>query len=621
MAMAGLAGCSGQNPNDPSVGTDDPNGKRATTLSMRAPISWTPKTANINPFATQGDIEYWMEYMWWESLTYPNAVGEPAMWLAKDISLEGGGCKAVITLKEDYTWWDGSPVTAKDVWTTAVINDYITHGGPDKAGDSWKVNGEYEIVHNLSGPANPSIQKTSADYLNLVAKNDYFQSWIDKLEDADGKKAVEKVVTNLKKDKITLADLTEKGLGCGLWKPTSYDPTQAVHEKHSDHPRADWTSLEKFTWELVEDDQKAIQEMGASTFDMGDKLLKQAKENDETEVFSEFITPGMPKLAMNFKNKHLARRPVRRAIAYLIDHEELVQVIKTKQGQPYQPHNNVTGLSSILYDEWLPEEYRGKLIDYGVDAQPEKAKKTLENAGYTKDGDVWVGPDGDPIKGLKYLTPPWSIYETIGKYVSPKLKQFGIKNKLTIPSSSGFWKSWDETFDFDMCNWFSNAPHPASAFTIDGAQGLGKYLELYKPNKNNGSSCAVDRSVPELTQKRSNKLNHPLRPQFPKTVGSMEIEGEGQTLYPIKWNNIMTQTQKQSEVKDLAQKLVWFHNWQVPHIEFYEETRTFWGKTGVFDFPKPDKQDDHPNAKETMSEHRLAAIEFLMKGHIDAKTG
>jgi peptide/nickel transport system substrate-binding protein len=621
-AMAGLAGCSGGDSGEPTVADEKTNGNTAqggngNTLSIRAPVSWTPKSANINPFATQGNIEYWMQYMWWESLSYPNAVGKPIKWLAKDISLKNGGCKVVITLDENYTWWDGTPVTAKDVWTTAIIEDYKTVGGPEKADDSWKVTGKYEIVNELSGPANPALQKSS--YLDLVSKHDYFKSWIEKYQDAGGESGVKKVTRELNKHEITLADLTDKGLGCGLWKPVKYNPTKAVHKKHQDHPRANWTNLDTFEWVLVADDQKAIQAMQSGSFDMGDKLLKQAKSN-QMEVFSEFITGGLPKLTMNYRNKHLARREVRQAIAYLIDHKELVQVIKTKQGQPYRPHDNVTGISSILYDEWLPKSFRNKLIDYGAGAQPKKAAQILKSAGYTKNGSVWVGPDGDPIKGLQYLTPPWSIYETIGKYISAKLEEFGIKNKLVIPSSSGFWKTWEETYDFDMCNWFSDSTHPAYAFSTDSVQGLGRYFEFVKNEKRGKKGCTVDRSVPKLTQKRSNKLNHLIRPQFPKTVGAKKLNGKGQTLYPIKWYNIMSQTQDEKEVKDLTEKFVWFYNWQVPHIGFYEETRSFWGKTDMFDFPQPNKTDNHPNAKATMPEHRTSAMEFLTKGHIDART-
>jgi peptide/nickel transport system substrate-binding protein len=620
--MAGLAGCSGEDPSEPTVGDNkaDNNlaqgGSSGTTLSIRAPVSWTPKNANINPFATQGNIEYWMQYMWWESLSYPNSIGKPIKWLAKDISLENGGCTVVITLKDNYTWWDGTPVTAKDVWTTQIIDDYQIHGGPDQTDDSWEVTGEYEIVHELSGPANPALEKSS--YLSLVSKHDYFRSWIEKFRDAGSKNAIKRVSKELSKHEITLADLTDKGLGCGLWKPVQYDPTQAVHKKHQDHPRADWTNLDTFRWELIADDQKAIQAMQADRFDMGDKLLKQAKSNNKTEVFSEFITAGLPKLTINFRNKHLARREVRQAIAYLIDHRELVKVIKAKQGQPYRPHDNVTGISSILYDEWLPRRFREKLIDYGTDAQPKKATQTLKSAGYTKNSDVWVGPDGDPIKGLQYLTPPWSIYETIGTYISPKLEEFGIKNKLVIPSSSGFWNTWDETYDFDMCNWFSDSSHPAYAFSTESAQGLGKYFKVVNEKKR--KSCTVNRSTPELTQKRSNKLNHPIRPQFPKKVGARKLNGNGQTLYPVKWYNIMSQTQDQKEVKDLTEKLVWFYNWQVPHIGFYEETRSYWGKTDKFNFPQPGKSDNHPSAKATITEHKTSAMEFLTKGHIDAQT-
>ncbi len=639
-ASVGLAGCSGSDPDDSSVltttegdtqttsGTDggdstseeSSGGTPVTTeITVRKPVSWTPSDANVNPFSTQSDFEYWAEYMWWESLVYPNATGEPMWWLADDIRLEGGGCNVVIDLKEDYTWWDGTPVTADDVYTAQMISTYQEYGGPDQTDNEWVVEDDYTIRNELAGPANPDIEKS--EYFGLVAKQDYFQSWLDKFEDASGEDAVNSVAQNLNEHKITLEDLRKEGLGCGMWQPTQFDPTEVTHKKYEDHPRADWTNLDTFHWALVADNQKSIQALQSGRFDLGDKMITQVEQNDDLDVFSQFSIGGVPKLAINFENKHLARRPVRRAMAYLVDHEEIVQVIKGSHGQDYNVHRGNMGMSSTLADQWLSDGFRDKLIDYGLKSKPEKAAQVMRDAGYSKNGNRWVGPDGDKVEGLQYLTPPWPIYETVGKYLSPKLKEFGFGNKLIVPSGSSFWKTWTETHKFDMCNWYTYASHPAYAFGTSGVAALGKYSPHKKSSGEPPEGCTVDRATPELKQDHSAKLNHPLRPKFPKKVGKKKLGGaSGQTLYPFKWSSIMTQTQEEQEVRDLTEKFVWFHNYQVPHIGFYEETKTYWGKTDKYDFPKPDEVDGHPQAEATMNEHTTTAMEFFVKGHINAKT-
>ncbi|WP_227378663.1 ABC transporter substrate-binding protein [Haladaptatus halobius] len=623
-AMAGLAGCGGSNPNDPNVtmssnpsNTDGGDGAAVTTeINMRAPVSWQPSQANVNPFTDTKNTEFWMDYMWSESLVYPNSEGTPIYWLADDISLKAGGCEVHIKLNEDYTWWDGTPVTAKDVRTTNLLYDYKDYMGPDQTDDSWEVVDKYTVKNVLAGPANPSLKKST--YYSVIAKHDYFKSWLEKYKDAGGDSAIKKVTKNLQEDTITLQDLKDKGLGCGMWKPAQLSPTMASHTKYKDHPRADWTNLETFNWRLISEKQKAIQALNTGKLDIGDKTITQAQSNDRVEVFNRFGTSSIVKLAMNWNNEHLARRPVRRAIAYLLDHDELVKVLKTTQGLNYKSRDTVNGLSSKQADKWLGKSFQNDLISYGRKSKSEKAKKVLQDAGYSKNGGVWVGPDGSKVNNLTYLTPPWNIYETIGKYVSPKLDKFGFKNKLIIPSSSGFWQRWTETHDFDMVNWYSNTSHPGNAFTTASVGGIGKYDEIAAALESS-DDCKVNRTTPELAQPRSKKLNHPIRPKYPKKVGTMGSGGAKQTFYPIKWNNIMTQTQSADEVKKFSKKFAWYMNWQVPHIGFYDETRAYWGNTSKFNFPT-NKADNHPQGEATKSEHLTNAIEFLMKGHISAKT-
>ncbi|KTG11467.1 ABC transporter substrate-binding protein [Haloprofundus marisrubri] len=637
-AISGIAGCgSGQNPNETPVtaegdGTSSSDSSSTnsdsssqggdpvtTTMSMRAPVSWTPKNSNINPFATQGDIEYWMEYMWWESPVYPNAVGETMYWVADEINVVDGGCAVEIKLRDDYTWWDGSPVTAQDYYTTKLLQDYKENGGPDQTDDSWELVDDYTVKNILSGPANPSTKKS--EYYTPIARHSYFKSWLEKFQDAGNENGIKEVANELNTHKITLQDVVDNDLGAGLWKPTQMDPTQVVHKKYQDHPRADWTNLDTFHWRLISEKQKAIQALRAGQLDYGDKTVNQALQSNSLEEFSNFSIGGMPKLTMNFNNEHLARRPVRRAIAYLVDSEEVVKVIKSSHGIEYGVHEDVIGMSKGLSNQWLDDSFLSNLINYGTKSQPEKAKETLEAAGYSKQGGVWADENGSKIEGLKYLTPPWNIYKTVGKYFSPKLNEFGIDNKLIIPSSSGFWKRWSETFDFDLANWFTYASHPAYAYSCTGARGIGIYRDYVEQSESSsGGSCQVDRSAPTLTRDTSEKLGHKIRPQFPSEVGSMEMSGSGQTLEPIKWNNIMTQTQSREEVVDLTKKLAWFMNWQVPHVGFYDEVKTYWGNTNKFNFPVPGEPGDYPNAERVLPEHKTTAMEFFMKGLISAKT-
>lgn len=591
--------------------TEASGGEPVTTeLSSHMP-SWKPSDHNVNIYSPPGGGPAFLNYLWWEPTLYRNANGAFCYYTVDEVAMESA-CDVRIKFNDQHTWWDGTPVTARDLYVQHQINQYQQYGDPADAPNQWELVDDYTIKETRSAPINPTIRRSAMVQSPVTTKADFYQKYLERYRDASTEKEVEQVTTDLTELQVSVQQAVDEGLGNGMWIPTDWDPQRVIHKKYSDHPRADWTNLDTWRWELVSGNQKVTQAFKDGVFDMGELNFKLLPKNDNIENIAKFSLPGVPKMSFNFHNKHLARRKVRQAIAYLIDHKELRSVLQSNHGTPYQSHPYIMGMSKRVAENWFDDDYLDSLIDYGATAKIDKAKATMKEAGYTMEGDRWVGPDGDEFSGIRYMTPPWSIYQTIEKYMTSKMEEFGIGTEMLMPNSSNFYKRLNDTYKFDIAHWFHYNTHPAHAFSAGSLRGLDNYRAKAKTVESSGD-CSVARKTPELTGQRSDRLNHPIRPEFPSEVGS---EGSStEKLYPIKWNNVMEQSQSRDEIVELGQKMGWYYNWQVPHIGFYEEVWNYWGNRSEFTF-----RNNHDETDQIKREHLIPNEDaFQMKGHVSAK--
>lgn len=605
-----------------------PSNPVTTEIAHRAPVSWQPGQSNVNPFSQTGNMQYWMEYMWWSGVTYPADgphMGEAITWSVDSVELENNGCEVVLNFNDQYQWWDGTQMTAEDYLTLRTLTSYQTYGQPGEWPVQFELDDDYTFREIHSTPNNPAIQRSS--YLTPVTtRRDYWQSWVEDFDDASSQDQIDTITSELTEYRISMQELVDEGLGNGMWIPQQWDPTEVVLEKFDGHPRASWTNLETDRWKLISENQVAIQAFGDDQLDIGEGLLAQVRQgsNPNIEIFQEFPQGGVPKLTFNFNNEHLAKQKVRQAIGHIINYEELRAIIRSTHGTNYLPYEYNIGMSNSLGRNFLGEDWMSDLIDYGQNSREERAVELMNEAGYTRVGGVWVDSNGNEIEPLDYITPPWPIYQTISRYISPTLEDFGIPNNANFPSGSSFWSNWLDTHDFDMVNWWTNASHPASAYSTGTAAAIGNYvggvgsISGIIGNRNQPEGCEVNRNTPELTADTTERLGMPARPEFPSQVGATDINGNGQTLYPVKWSTILGQTQDDQEIQELSRKLAWWYNWYAPHIGLYEEKWTYWGDTQNYQFPNAGHS--HPPGEGTDAEHYVGAYEFLLNGHVNAKS-
>lgn len=626
-ALAGLAGCTEGTPTPepeepgtepPTDESDDgpgavegtpPSGTPVTTtISKRVGFDWNPNEDIVHNWTPKRNVPWWSYHIWREELEWPTGKHGPVLVALEDVSTRNDGCEVVATFEKGYTWWDGTPVTAADYQTQKLLEQYRTYGSPDAAPNTYEIgDDEYTLVQKRSSPLASSSAKFDFQGF-LRAKDDFHGDWLEMYQDAGGESGVDEVTQQIADTEITLEDFVDEGLGCGLWKPDSWTANEVTHVIHEDHPRASWTNLEELVWKNTPDNQKARQALNNGEFDIGSSLLNTASSSDQVEIFREVPVGGMPKAVFNFRNKHLARRSVRRAIAYLLDHDEARQVAQSAAGRRSENPGVLDGMPDALSKSATSSEFRNSLIDYGYEAKEEEARQAMQDGGYSLENGVWVGPDGDSMTGIRIASPPWPSYIPLAKYVSGRLNEFGIETETFIEPGQGWNRRWRETYAFDIAVYFLNAKIPAQAYHPQSATGLDNY-QAQVADSGGGDGCSVDLSAPELANDFSEKLQHPIRVEFPTEVGSTSMSGDTQTSRPIKWWRELRQVEDPEQIAERTEQFAWFYNWQVPHVPLYEDVWSHWGDTDNYHMP------DGSHA-----EHWFQFPLQHLTGHINART-
>jgi len=517
------------------------------------------------------------------------------------------GCVSTYTLRDDVYWWDGEPITSKDLETQFLLDNYV--GLSSKA----DMEVEFEIVNErtieerrLTSPIVSDLARPSDVFVEY--RDAYWGEWVEKYEDASNSDAFQEVTGELQQLKFGWDTFVEESLGNGLWIPDEWDEISMTLRKNEDHFRSDWTNLESWHIQWRPDSQKRIEAAKNDRVDTG----RVFDQNEITDVRKFGIDGGRSITFRVTDNKHIANRRVRQAIFYLFDHEQILEIIKrtfdSEQEVPMY-HNGMVNATSA---QWLGEDWMEEnLIDYGSTAQPEKARERMETAGYTEESGTWVDSEGDPASGIEMVLPQNDLLSTMAQFLQGKLSEFGIEIDLQTTTWAQYFKIWEDTKEFDVLDSWIAGRHPSQV--MFGPYNLGPSVSqadpqvVEWPESEEGSCEYSEPSVPELHVETSPDWGIPIRDTFPSEFGADEISGEGETLYPAKWHREMQRNPDTERTRELARKIAWYFNWKAFQMEYYNEIWNYTLNTEAFELS------DHA---ETYSRNFINSL----RGHINSKT-
>jgi peptide/nickel transport system substrate-binding protein len=154
---------------------------------------------------------------------------------------------------------------------------------------------------------------------------------------------------------------------------------------------------------------------------------------------------------------HFNDKRVRQALAHAIDREQAGFVSLAESGVGVK---QMSGMSDNFNEIWLEADVIAQLNPYEYDL--DKATALLEEAGWSKDGDRWMDPDGNPAEYELIFPTEWADYAATGTNVAEQLTAFGIQvSARPITFTQIGTDVTDGRFQMAIQVWgASNNPHP-----------------------------------------------------------------------------------------------------------------------------------------------------------------
>jgi len=171
-----------------------------------------------------------------------------------------------------------------------------------------------------------------------------------------------------------------------------------------------------------------------------------------------------PALLMNYGTLGAAfgDKRVRQGLAHAIDRTRNGSISLAESGVGVQ---YMTGMSDNLVPEWVAEGDVGSFNQYELDVA--KAEALLTEAGWTKSGDAWTTPDGQPASFELMFPSEFADWSASGVDLAQQLTDFGIQVEARAITYTQVPIDIDKgNFQLAIHAWGgSNNPHPHFSYT------------------------------------------------------------------------------------------------------------------------------------------------------------
>lgn len=565
-AVTAIAGCSGDSESGESSGEEGGDNSSGTGDETSAGVvdrvqtsdmtNASPSDAQFNPYnPTSKIVDEWATYPLYDRyLRYLPDSDEYVTRIVSDYEFDG----EQVTLEiggHGHTWHDGDPVTAEDIYTQLKLWDYVGQ-------EIWSLLDEIKVIDeqtlrlHTDGKVNEDVLLQNLIWFSGNVKSDVFGEKLKELENAGSDDEESQLVSELIDWRL------EETVGTGPFKFVETNPEALIAERYEDYPWADNINYSGYKALPYNEDSVRVQALqsgelsGVSFFVIDKQTQEQLPENIKRFDVSDF---GGYALHFNHSNTHLQKRKVRQAIAHVINRANIVSNIGG-QAAGNSPSEYPCGvMGGNLFDRVIgePDGYNS----YGPDStNTEKATALLEEAGYQKNGDSWVGPNGKKLS-FELIGPTWNVMATGCETITSQLNRFGINIELSILEPSTYEERY-QTGNYELSyRWWGGGaqrPDPYFSFVLPFSEGNLRKLLNYPE----------ETEVPWPPKEASGT----------KTVNVEDLLTEAATVSGEKSNQKL-------------QELAWIYNQDLPNLCITDRFMTQWHDTSRWNFPEDQNPD------------------------------
>lgn len=575
---AGLAGCfsdsettaTGNENGAGSTGTDG-GGSGLADDTLDYPAGRPATEVQFNRYSL-GNYAHTLQDQLFEQVARGYADGTVRPDLLEGLTVDGK--TLTLTFPENFKWWNGDDVTAEDYYVGLEI-DRLQQPEESTIESNTLVD-DYTIERTFKTAVAPNLMKADVAETFVNTPRSVYREYLTKLQDASNQSDRESVTEELLNMKLTTQQLIDDGLGNGLYEVTGFNSSETTLEKFEDHPYADRTDVPKAR--IVPETTADVDSLAVNNkLDMNpDVLMSESQRGSYPENLQNVYRLDWfrtQKFTFNFKNEHLAKLPVRRAIAHAVDLESMVAAMR-QAGTVGNPPEKQTALRSTIHEKYLGSDFVDSLIDYPTSKDEEGAAELMEQAGYTKENGTWVDPDGEKFT-FTVLTQNNNTQVQATKVFNDQLNAFGLQTEISTVSSSDYYQRL-QTYEADIF-WIW---HVAKALWHPTAYYSNNFYGVEVGDPSSGDTGPTGK---------------PFTTTIPSEVGATEVQGSGQEIQPAALMNELPSSESEEQVKERTRTLVQWFNYALPDLVFVEEDSGYWGDVEDFSMPAEGDQELNTN--------------------------
>ncbi|MFI7145395.1 ABC transporter substrate-binding protein [Nonomuraea sp. NPDC050022] len=466
----------------PSSGSASASGGAAKDTIVNVIAGTGQFNENLNPLVQGAPNLMGTWGLIYETLMFFNQSksGDVQPLLATKYEFGDEGKSITFTLRDGVKWSDGKPFTAEDV----AFNFLYRRDKKDlNAGGS-----NVKDAQVLS-PTSVKISFTEKMYTKLwdVAGHQYMVP----------KHIWEKI------DKPT-KETNTKPVGTGPFMMGEFTPQSYTMVKNPNHWDTGKPKIAGMRFWSYNNNDASLQAMVTGQLDWGGMFMadpdkqfvaKDPEHNaykNESQLYVTNLVPNLTKAPMN----DLA---VRQAINLGLDRDKIIELAFAGLGKPASP----AGIVLPLFQDYLSPKYATAKLEFNQD----KARQTLEAAGYAKDGDGYYAKDGKRLSVTCHLVSGWTDYVSAAQVIKQQLKEVGIEFRSKEVSFNAF-VDIQQKGDFELMMWNAyGGPHPYymydnilnSKSIPPGSQNANQNMARYKNPAVDAALKVIADTPPEQT--------------------------------------------------------------------------------------------------------------------------